>query len=262
MALEQELGEVSRLQSVAAEFGRRELEEELRSVEATLHQLGVARVRSLLLWLEEQPLARRPDWLHPALAEHLLQGATSFLARERERVAEWRAQGPGMPGAFSQEEDRAIQAWVDRHGPTGWAQLAFNLGRSYRGAGPSVCQRHQVLVGGQEGGQGTGGTEYSMLRGVLARGKYCHLENSRHRTEVAAYRAWLGEIVASDGLGPMLQMLGRGRGAPLTYSLEEMQCSQNFMRVRFCKNAGIMWVYFLFKCGYYAGIKSQKCGQA
>ena len=57
-ALEQELGEVSRLQSVAAEFGRRELEEELRSVEATLHQLGVARVRSLLLWLEEQPLAK------------------------------------------------------------------------------------------------------------------------------------------------------------------------------------------------------------
>ena len=38
------------------------------------------------------------------------------------------------------------------------------------------------------------------------------------------------------------------------------QCSQNLMRVRFCKNAGIMRVHFLLKCGYYAGITSQKCG--
>ena len=38
------------------------------------------------------------------------------------------------------------------------------------------------------------------------------------------------------------------------------QCSQNLMRVRFCKNAGIMRVHFLLKCGYYAGTKSQKCG--
>ena len=37
------------------------------------------------------------------------------------------------------------------------------------------------------------------------------------------------------------------------------QCSQNLMRVRFGKNAGIMRVHFLLKCGYYAGIKSQKC---
>ena len=47
-----------------------------------------------------------------------------------------------------------------------------------------------------------------------------------------------------------------------------MQCSQNLMRVRFCKNVGIMRVHFLLnagikaknvgillrKCGYYAGI--------
>ena len=32
------------------------------------------------------------------------------------------------------------------------------------------------------------------------------------------------------------------------------------MGVRFSKNAGIMRVYFLSKCGYYAGNKSQKCG--
>ena len=39
-----------------------------------------------------------------------------------------------------------------------------------------------------------------------------------------------------------------------------LQCSQNLMRVTFCKNAGIMREHFLLKCGYFAGFKSQKCG--
>ena len=43
-------------------------------------------------------------------------------------------------------------------------------------------------------------------------------------------------------------------------SIRHTQCSQNLMRIRFCKNVGIMRVHFLLKCGYYAGIKSQKCG--
>ena len=45
-----------------------------------------------------------------------------------------------------------------------------------------------------------------------------------------------------------------------TGNLEHLQCSQYLVRVRFSKNAGIMRVHFLLKCGCYAGIKSQKCG--
>ena len=46
----------------------------------------------------------------------------------------------------------------------------------------------------------------------------------------------------------------------LRASTHILQCSQNLMQVRFCKNAGIMRVHFLLKCGYYAGIKSQNRG--
>ena len=34
-------------------------------------------------------------------------------------------------GSFTEEEDAAILAWVDKHGATRWAELARNLGRRY-----------------------------------------------------------------------------------------------------------------------------------
>merc|ERR1719264_2202663 len=41
-------------------------------------------------------------------------------------------------GSFTEEEDAAILAWVDKHGATRWAELARNLGRRYINAGQSV----------------------------------------------------------------------------------------------------------------------------
>jgi len=50
-------------------------------------------------------------------------------------------------GSFTEEEDAAILAWVDKHGPTRWAELARNLGRRYLSAGPIVQNRYEELTG-------------------------------------------------------------------------------------------------------------------
>ena len=44
-------------------------------------------------------------------------------------------------GTFTEEEDKAILAWVDKHGLTKWNALARTLGRSYAGAGFAVKSR-------------------------------------------------------------------------------------------------------------------------
>merc|ERR1719319_1659478 len=54
-------------------------------------------------------------------------------------------------GTFTEEEDAAILAWVEEHGPTRWTDLARSLGRKYLKASAGVQERHRELTGRQEG---------------------------------------------------------------------------------------------------------------
>ena len=54
------------------------------------------------------------------------------------------------PGTFSKQEDEVILAWVEEHGPTGWPQLAAELGRNYKNAARCVRQRYHGLRDRQE----------------------------------------------------------------------------------------------------------------
>merc|ERR1719362_2819553 len=63
-------------------------------------------------------------------------------------------------GSFTEEEDAAILAWVDKHGATRWAELAHNLGRKYLNARLSVQTRYEELTGKAKGNrQGAYGSE-------------------------------------------------------------------------------------------------------
>ena len=50
-----------------------------------------------------------------------------------------------MSGAFSEQEDALLLAWVKEHGPTDWPGLAETMGRTYHQAATVLSQRHQVL---------------------------------------------------------------------------------------------------------------------
>ena len=54
-------------------------------------------------------------------------------------------------GSFTEEEDAAILAWVDKHGATRWTELARNLGRNYINACGSVQVRYKELTGKAKG---------------------------------------------------------------------------------------------------------------
>ena len=54
-------------------------------------------------------------------------------------------------GTFTEEEDAAILAWVEEHGPTRWTELARSLGRKYLQASATVSVRYRELTGRQEG---------------------------------------------------------------------------------------------------------------
>merc|ERR1719239_997918 len=72
-------------------------------------------------------------------------------------------------GSFTEEEDAAILAWVDKHGATRWAELARNLGRKYLQAGNSVRTRYEELTGKAKGNrQGAyGSEEFTVLIGEV-----------------------------------------------------------------------------------------------
>merc|ERR1719239_1173411 len=72
-------------------------------------------------------------------------------------------------GSFTEEEDAAILAWVDKHGATRWAELARNLGRRYLNAGYSVQSRYEELTGKAKGNrQGAyGSEEFTVLIGEV-----------------------------------------------------------------------------------------------
>ena len=50
-----------------------------------------------------------------------------------------------LSGTFTEEEDAAILAWVEEHGPTRWRELARSLGRTYPNAGMAVANRFAIL---------------------------------------------------------------------------------------------------------------------
>merc|ERR1719458_1536102 len=54
-------------------------------------------------------------------------------------------------GKFTKKDDKAILAWVDKHGETGWNDLARSLGRNYLKAGPVVKGRYERLLVGKKG---------------------------------------------------------------------------------------------------------------
>merc|ERR1712032_757734 len=54
-------------------------------------------------------------------------------------------------GKFTKRDDKAILAWVDKYGETGWNDLARSLGRNYLGAGPVVQGRYERLLVGNKG---------------------------------------------------------------------------------------------------------------
>ena len=51
----------------------------------------------------------------------------------------------GSHGAFTEEEEVAILAWVEQHGPKDWTLLALKLGRKYLLAGNSVKEHYQIM---------------------------------------------------------------------------------------------------------------------
>merc|ERR1719391_733408 len=57
-----------------------------------------------------------------------------------------------LSGRFTKEEDKAILAWVRKHGETGWNDLARSLGRNYLKAGAAVKIRYEKLLVGNKGG--------------------------------------------------------------------------------------------------------------
>jgi len=56
-----------------------------------------------------------------------------------------------LGGKFTKKDDKAILAWVDKYGETGWSDLARSLGRNYLGAGCSVQRRYERLLVGNKG---------------------------------------------------------------------------------------------------------------
>jgi hypothetical protein len=53
--------------------------------------------------------------------------------------------------AFTGAEDRAILAWVEEHGPTGWTELAYSLGRTSTFTGGHIRTRYQILADERDG---------------------------------------------------------------------------------------------------------------
>lgn len=51
----------------------------------------------------------------------------------------------GSYGAFTEEEEVAIMAWVEQHGPKDWTGLASKLNRKYLLAGNSVKEHYQIM---------------------------------------------------------------------------------------------------------------------
>jgi len=56
-----------------------------------------------------------------------------------------------LGGKFTKKEDKAILAWVEKHGETGWMDLARSLGRNYLKAGAVVKGRYEKLLVGKKG---------------------------------------------------------------------------------------------------------------
>jgi len=56
-----------------------------------------------------------------------------------------------LGGKFTKRDDKAILAWVDKYGETGWADLARSLGRNYLKAGAAVNRRYERLLVGNKG---------------------------------------------------------------------------------------------------------------
>jgi len=56
-----------------------------------------------------------------------------------------------LGGKFTKKDDKAILAWVDKYGETGWLDLARSLGRNYLTAGNAVRGRHEKLLVGNKG---------------------------------------------------------------------------------------------------------------
>merc|ERR1719222_167765 len=56
-----------------------------------------------------------------------------------------------LSGRFTKKDDKAILAWVDKHGETGWNNLARSLGRNYLRAGHAVKGRYERLLVGNKG---------------------------------------------------------------------------------------------------------------
>ncbi len=53
-------------------------------------------------------------------------------------------------GQFSKEEDAAILAWVEEHGPCNWTKLAVSLGMIYIYAGDTVHKHYKALLHKQD----------------------------------------------------------------------------------------------------------------
>jgi len=54
-------------------------------------------------------------------------------------------------GKFTKKDDKAILAWVDEFGETGWNDLARSLGRNYLEAGNAASSRYERLQVGKKG---------------------------------------------------------------------------------------------------------------
>merc|ERR1712192_295975 len=152
-AIDQQFAELENLEfAVTTSLSQRKSSQSWHEAAAALKRLRVARLSCLSNWLKLQPKQQGPAWLTEHLAQHLAESCSNLLAKEGNRESVRKAMGPGGFAQGSKEE------FIDHEG------------------------------GGDDGSEDD---QYNRLRSTLAKSKFCHLENQRHRKELNACRAWI-----------------------------------------------------------------------
>jgi len=122
----------------------------------SMKNLRTARLNYLKDWLEVQSKHRTGrTWLTQDLATYLSDTCSSLLAKEQRRQSLKKAIGPG--GSLHTSRD--------------------SLGHDSE----------------PESDDGLEDEQYIRLRSTLAKAKFCHLENERHKKEVTSCKAWIKE---------------------------------------------------------------------
>lgn len=167
-AIDQQFAQLENLEfAVTASLSQRKSSQSWHEAAAALKRLRVARLNCLSNWLKLQPKQQGPTWLTEHLAQHLAESCSLLLAKEGNRENARKAMGPGGLAHDSREEDTDHEA----------------------------------------DGDGSEDEQYNRLRSTLAKAKFCHLENQRHRKELNACRAWIEQHTSKLSPSVVAQLL-------------------------------------------------------